>query len=260
MVNCKISHKNIAKFIEVHETATDIFLIFELVEGNQLISTKNQFRFTNFDIKSIIFSTLKLIQYLQNLKIVHRDIKPSNILFASKKDTKESPNDKLPLIKLVDFGLSSWDSRDIEYFCGTPGFIAPELYFDRREENFNSKIDLFSVGVIFHYLQFGRYPLLDVEQGKTLRAFDDDVFQISDFSDQTLEQQDFLAYDLMKKMLVLDPKKRYTVDECLGHLYFKTYDDAASLEDCCGELFSGDEEGICSTLLPKDMVKKWKSF
>mmetsp|Transcript_17312 Transcript_17312/g.19374 ORF Transcript_17312/g.19374 Transcript_17312/m.19374 type:complete len:106 (-) Transcript_17312:211-528(-) len=35
--------------------------------------------------------------------------------------------------------------------------------------------------------------------------------------------------DLLKKMLILDPKKRITIEECINHIYFEDYKD--ELED-----------------------------
>lgn len=37
--------------------------------------------------------------------------------------------------------------------------------------------------------------------------------------------------DLLDKMLVLDPKKRYSVNECLNHPFFKTSPLPATQEE-----------------------------
>lgn len=67
--------------------------------------------------------------------IVHRDIKPSNVIY----------DEETEKVKLVDFGLSSSKKEDLKYFCGTPGFIAPEIYYERDLNCFGSKIDIFSL-------------------------------------------------------------------------------------------------------------------
>jgi serine/threonine protein kinase len=37
--------------------------------------------------------------------------------------------------------------------CGTPGFIAPEIFLDQK---YNEKCDIFSAGVIFYILINGK--------------------------------------------------------------------------------------------------------
>lgn len=216
-VNCKISHPNVAKFIEVQESPTEIFLIFEFVKGEKLIfDDKENFK-SDEEVNRIIYILLEIVKNLKKLNIVHRDIKPSNILYSSEFEEEYK-------LKVVDFGLSSFRSEDIQYFCGTPGFIAPELYFDRNLSHFNSKIDVFSIGVVFHYLQFGCYPQKRRNLELDLTDFDEDHFKISRFNEQIFETSNFLAFDLVQKMLRLDQEKRFTVEECLKHPYFKQFE------------------------------------
>ena len=79
---------------------------------------------------------------------MHRDIKSENILFKNKNSLDE------PCI--VDFGLASRFDIDKYLFvrCGTPGFVAPEIANlkskNENEVKYNSKVDVFSVGVIMH--------------------------------------------------------------------------------------------------------------
>lgn len=39
--------------------------------------------------------------------------------------------------------------------CGTAGFIAPEIF---KTKNYDSKVDIFSLGVVFYILIFGKMP------------------------------------------------------------------------------------------------------
>lgn len=210
MINLKIEHENIAKMVEVQETPNSIYLLFENMVGGCL---DPKTVLTNKEIRRVILSILKSVDYLENLGIVHRDLKPSNIMFDSRRN-----------LKIIDFGLSSSDPKELCYFCGTPEFIAPELYTAPEKSEFNSKIDVFSIGVIFYFLQFGRYPL---EFDKTQPNF----FRLQSYSEQVMEENDFLAYDLLQKMLFYEQKNRLGVKECLKHPYFssKMEEDA---QDC----------------------------
>lgn len=230
-INLQISHPNIAQLIEVQETNSQVFLIFELVEGGRLIQKDQQLEKSNKIIKQYIFTLLKVLEYLAGLGVVHRDIKPSNILLS--KSANELGRSE-PKLTLIDFGLSSLNKNDIQYFCGTPGFIPPEVYRSSQKDFFNSKMDVFSLGIIFHYLQFGRYPLeIGSVGGKHAVYFPEEDFKICGLLDQKMDEDDFMAYDLMTKMVRLEQTKRYGVEECLKHPYFKSAEDgniAASLD------------------------------
>jgi serine/threonine protein kinase len=63
-------------------------------------------------------------------------------------------------IKIIDFGFGVFkdkiDSLPIkEKFAGTPGFIAPEVY---KQEQYDEKIDTFSLGIILYFMLCGYLP------------------------------------------------------------------------------------------------------
>jgi len=43
----------------------------------------------------------------------------------------------------------------LEKYAGTPGFIAPEVYL---RENYDEKIDTFSLGIILYFMLYGYLP------------------------------------------------------------------------------------------------------
>lgn len=83
--------------------------------------------------------------------IAHRDLKPENILLDS-----ADPNNLN--IKITDFGFSCFfDPREgLDLVLGSPLYMAPELY--TKEENYNEKVDIWSLGVITYMLLSGQTP------------------------------------------------------------------------------------------------------
>lgn len=77
---------------------------------------------------------------MESIGIIHRDIKLENLVLAE-------PN-VMESVKLIDFGLAIHVTNDTKYLCGTPGYIAPELF--QPGYPYDHKVDMFSLGVIFY--------------------------------------------------------------------------------------------------------------
>ena len=86
---------------------------------------------------------------MANRKVIHRDLKPENIMFKNPKSLE---------LGICDFGLATYADEEKYLFvrCGTPGFVAPEIINIKNMETKSDPIsDVFSAGIIFHYLLFG---------------------------------------------------------------------------------------------------------
>lgn len=90
---------------------------------------------------------LEALQYIHRNNIVHRDLKPENLILASKDNDLD--------LRIADFGLASFikEGEQLDYRCGTPGYVGPELLQDK---GYDRKVDMFSVGVILYVLLSGR--------------------------------------------------------------------------------------------------------
>ncbi|KAJ7417694.1 calcium/calmodulin dependent protein kinase IV [Willisornis vidua] len=176
--------------------------------------------------------------YLHANGIVHRDLKPENLLYAT-------PAPDAPL-KIADFGLSKIveDQVTMKTVCGTPGYCAPEIL---RGCAYGPEVDMWSLGIITYILcaiekdnilNFHDIPnLTEVSQnleehGKTFRLcgfepfYDErgDQYMFKrilnceyDFVSPWWDDVSLNAKDLVKKLIVLDPKKRLTTLQALQH-------------------------------------------
>jgi serine/threonine protein kinase len=83
----------------------------------------------------------KALEELHAKDIMHRDIKLDNIMLRD-----DEPEPKNPV--LVDFGLARRGPVVGKSVCGTPGYIAPEIFVG----GYTNKCDVFGLGVVYHYL------------------------------------------------------------------------------------------------------------
>jgi serine/threonine protein kinase len=85
---------------------------------------------------------------LEDKKYIHRDIKPDNIVL-------QNPDD-ISHLKLIDFGLAVSSSYDQLGLCGTPGYIAPEVFLmdENNRYSYNWKADVFSAGAILYKMYY----------------------------------------------------------------------------------------------------------
>lgn len=221
-----IHHPNVIELVEIHESQNSLYLVMELLEGGEIFNL-NQGKLDNESTFLIFKGVLKALVALDKQGIMHRDLKPDNIILK-KKGVLMRDN----ILKLVDFGLATYQDVDEYLFkrCGTPGFVAPEVINAKRGENvkYNTKCDVFSVGIIFFFMLTGKIP------------YDGDDFQqvlennkkaTIDFNIKELKNVTPVALELLKKMLNLNPNFRPSAAECLKHEYFTSVGKASFILD-----------------------------
>jgi len=145
-----LEHDHVIKLYEVYETEKSIYLVIELIQGKSLqdILKRPMFKeeYSEMRVMKMIYAILDALAYLASRGIMHRDLKPDNILV-----------DKGDKIKIVDFGLATYIDLPEYIFkkCGTPGYIAPEVFkYDQKVPTtfYDHHCDVFSAGGIFFYM------------------------------------------------------------------------------------------------------------
>ncbi|XP_030049331.1 calcium/calmodulin-dependent protein kinase type IV isoform X2 [Microcaecilia unicolor] len=203
----RLSHPNIIKLLEVFETPTEISLVLELVTGGELFDRiVEKGYYSERDAADAVKQILEAVAYLHENGIVHRDLKPENLLYAT-------PAPDAPL-KIADFGLSKIveDQVAMKTVCGTPGYCAPEIL---RGCAYGPEVDMWSVGIITYILLCGFEPFYD-ERGDQY-MFKKILNCDYDFVSPWWDDVSLNAKDLVKKLIVLDPKKRLTTHQALQH-------------------------------------------
>lgn len=218
-ISKQLNHKNIVKFKELHETKRSVYLIYEYLAGPSILDASIQQDLKMEEITEIMFSLLEGAQYLKENCIVHRDLKPSNIHFKLNNDFSS--------LKILDFGLScnKHDSSSSFKICGTPGYIAPESFTVDSSTGWkilDSPLDVFSIGVIFHFLLFGRL-VYGAGCNKGEQAYlknKEGTFELGKFEELKDNFKSAEAYDLMRRMLIPNCSARITIKDALKHRFF----------------------------------------
>ena len=199
----KLRNDFCTQIYDAFETDKHILIVMEYVCGDLLGFIRKRGKISENSSKIIFKQLIKGLQYIHNKKIVHRDIKLDNILI-----------DLTNTVKICDFGVSRiLQKGDIMYeHCGTPAYIAPEIFRDEGYEGFSC--DIWSAGVTLYYMLAGSQPFKaeKIEKLKEL-ILKGEYDEIEDVSNE--------AKDIIKGMLKLDPKKRLTIDEILKHPWLK---------------------------------------
>jgi serine/threonine protein kinase len=99
---------------------------------------------------AVLFQILCGLEFLHKARIIHGDLKPDNILLF-----------KDGTVKLADFGFAARNmGQDLSLNVQTILWRAPEV-LDRS--SYNSKIDMWSLGVIMYQMFSGKYPFVSTE-------------------------------------------------------------------------------------------------
>ncbi|CAD8052223.1 unnamed protein product [Paramecium primaurelia] len=202
------NQESILKLREFYLEKDKIILIFDYCEGGTLYSymAQNNFCPSFIDIRKIMKKLLLAIKFLHKHNIMHRDIKMDNIMLLE----NNNPNS----IQVIDFGFSTFID-DLPYLierCGTPGYIAPELY---SENPYDELIDIYSLAQIFFTLLTGRKFAYESHSFKTFAQLHKK--QQSIIRESTKNE---IIVDLFQNM-TNSPEKRYNSMQCLNHQYFE---------------------------------------
>jgi serine/threonine protein kinase len=171
------------------------------------------------EIYSLFKDITSGLVHLHAANYIHRDLKPSNCLLH-----REGTN----LICLIsDFGEVQPENmvRKSTGSTGTISYCAPEVL--KRDAsggygNFTTKSDIFSLGMILYFLCFGRLPY---QNANTVQEELEDIDQLraeitdwQGFQDERRERPDlpWKLYQLLKKLLALNPAERPSANEVLA--------------------------------------------
>ncbi|XP_053738786.1 serine/threonine-protein kinase MAK-like isoform X2 [Synchiropus splendidus] len=230
----KLTHANVVKLKEVIREHEHLYFVFEYMKENlyQLMNQREDKKFSEKEIRNILFQVLTGLAFVHKHGYFHRDLKPENLLCTGPE-----------LVKLADFGLAREIRSQPPYtdYVSTRWYRAPEVLL--KSVCYSSPIDIWAVGCIMAEL----YTLRPLFPGNSEV---DEIFKIcqvlgtlkkSDWPDgfvlasamnfrfpkcvpislrSLIPNASEEAIVLMKDMLQWDPEKRPSAAQALRYPYF----------------------------------------
>lgn len=209
----ELDHPNIERIYEVyiHPKTGSLSIIMDYCSGGDLNARKP---YTERQAQSIIWCLCEALNYMHSPTpdvIIHRDIKFENILFESTAEDAQ--------IKLIDFGLSvKYGNMMLNGQVGTAYTMAPEVI--RKDEGYDTKADMWSVGVVTYQLLAGKPPFWTPGKPTDTMALvlkGSYNFNGPEWGTVSAEAKSFIA-----KLLKMGPSTRMSAQQALQHPWLKS--------------------------------------
>ena len=262
MLNCEHS----VKFYESGKTENFYNIVMEYCNGKTLDNLlKEKKRFTVNEIKDILIQLNEVFKIMNNKHIMHRDLKPENIFI----NYPNLENKSIYQVKLGDFGFSKQLNKSLEAATaiGSQLYASPEILkniITGQRIPYNSKSDLWSLGVIIYELYFGEFPFYPTEDSEK------SLYNNIIIHKKPLKriQEDAILQDLLDKIFEVDAQKRISWNDYFKHRFFDEFneEDYKNIKEFdLGDNLKNNENFSCFTAINKKrnekvLVKKYNIF
>lgn len=235
--------QEVVQFIDFQESEHFYFIVQELLSGGEIFGEIVKYTYFSEDLARHVTKQLaSAVKHLHSMGVVHRDIKPENLLFepipykpSKKRNLRRSddPNTKLDegefqpgvggggigIVKLADFGLSKQIyETNTKTPCGTVGYTAPEVV---KDERYSMKVDMWGIGCVLYTLLCGFPPFYDEKIDILTEKISRGEYS---FLRPWWDEISPGAKNCVKKLLEVDPNKRYGVNDLLNDDWLNSCD------------------------------------
>jgi len=233
------SNKHIIRVEETFDEEDAFYIIFEKVNGGPLMNAIARCRtISEKEVVAVIKELADAVAFLHSINIAHRDLKPDNILCVN--------TNGISPVKLCDLDLGSKVEINHDQAGATPQlmtpvgsaeYMAPEVvegFVSDEAGPYDKRCDLWSLGVVIYILLCGYPPFCgncgrdcDWAIGGNCVHCQDSLFTNIqegnfDFPSKDWDRVDPKAKDLVKQLLVKDPKRRISAQMLLDHPWIKS--------------------------------------
>lgn len=158
-VLCRVTSPFIVRLHAAFQTSKYLLLLLDYCPGGDLghYLTREK-RFSESKTRHYLCEIILALEELHRKHIIYRDLKPDNVLLAADGH-----------ICITDFGLAKedvGDNRAAQSFCGSMGYIAPEML---KKEGHGQAADWYMLGVMTYELLTGNLPFYHRDREVLLR-------------------------------------------------------------------------------------------
>lgn len=143
----KMNHPFLTRLITTFQDLDFVYMLQEYLEAGDLrtlMISRDGCKLSENDAKFYVGIVVQALEHLHLKKIVYRDLKPENLMLCAN-----------GYIKMCDFGNAK-EVLDRTYtVCGTPDYMAPEIWLDKGHE---IPCDYWALGVLTYEFLFGETP------------------------------------------------------------------------------------------------------
>ena len=204
-----LKHRNIISLYEIYESTKYFYLVMDYLPNGDLIEKIiKQKRFKEEEALNIFSQLVDALYYMHKNEICHRDIRTEKILF----DKNNKP-------KIVGFSYSTFytQGKKMKDNYGSLCYACPEII---QNDPYNPELaDVWSLGVVLYVMICGYLPFSEEDDEKNKQLI------IKGEIEYPTEISNKLK-DLLKHMLEVDAKKRYTFQRIVKHPWFKPYSES----------------------------------
>ena len=168
--------------------------------------------YTEIEVATIIKMVLQGLIIIHDKKLIHRDIKGANILLSED-----------GYAKLGDFGVGTKLLLKENYrtsIKGSPYWMSPQVI---QKENYNSKTDIWSLGITCIELTQGEPPFSDLNPNEVMDFIGNKKFIFDDFFQKKKSNYSKEFINFVSKCLEINPEKRANAKELIKHEFIVKY-------------------------------------
>ena len=210
-----LDHIRIIKMLWFEEDEINVYMTFDYMAGGDLLADIMLHGLLPEKLgRSHAVQLCEGLLYLDLKSVVHRDMKPENVLLD--RTHREHRH-----VRIADFGVSRFCGSKEKCFtiCGTPMFMAPEVYEVQRgnANGYDKAVDVWGLGAVL-YVMLSGLPPFDEERNLVHQIMKGEY----DFEDEQWKFVSDAGQKLVTKLMCVQVLERVSVHAVLRSDWFSS--------------------------------------